>query len=196
MLLLGTTDTLHEGPPDEATVTDEDVRTILAEAGSAIDGVGPVRASFHGLRVLPGGAGRDCERTARDRVHPRADGDAQRRRRQADDLPPHRAGRARAARGPQPEPRASAAAGRRRARHARVARRARRGDAAATCSTSTARWRPTCSARRSRTRRCSSGSCRAGPICARRTPGRDRASSRFTTRTCSAGELPPGSVAS
>jgi glycerol-3-phosphate dehydrogenase len=58
MLLLGTTDTLHEGAPDEAAVTDDDVRTILAEAAVAIDGVdGPVRASFCGLRVLPGGPG-------------------------------------------------------------------------------------------------------------------------------------------
>ena len=57
MLLLGTTDTLHEGPPEDAGVTDEDVRTILAEAESAIDGIGPVRATFHGLRVLPGGPG-------------------------------------------------------------------------------------------------------------------------------------------
>jgi glycerol-3-phosphate dehydrogenase len=57
MLLLGTTDTLHEGAPETAQVTDEDVRTILAEAGSAIDGVGGVRASFLGLRVLPGGPG-------------------------------------------------------------------------------------------------------------------------------------------
>jgi len=57
MLLLGTTDTLHEGAPDEATVTEEDVRAILAEADSAIEGIGPVRAAFHGLRVLPGGPG-------------------------------------------------------------------------------------------------------------------------------------------
>jgi glycerol-3-phosphate dehydrogenase len=57
MLLLGTTDTLHEGAPEEASVTDEDVRTILDEASAAIDGIGPVRASFHGLRVLPGGPG-------------------------------------------------------------------------------------------------------------------------------------------
>ncbi len=57
MLLLGTTDTLHEGAPEEATVTDDDVRTILTEAGAAIEGIGPVRASFHGLRVLPGGPG-------------------------------------------------------------------------------------------------------------------------------------------
>ncbi|HEX3806357.1 MAG TPA: glycerol-3-phosphate dehydrogenase/oxidase [Gaiellaceae bacterium] len=58
MLLLGTTDTLHEGAPEEATVTDEDVRTILDEASVAIDGFSrEVRASFCGLRVLPGGPG-------------------------------------------------------------------------------------------------------------------------------------------
>jgi glycerol-3-phosphate dehydrogenase len=58
MLLLGTTDTLHEGSPDEATVTDDDVRTILDEASVAIDGFSrDVRASFCGLRVLPGGPG-------------------------------------------------------------------------------------------------------------------------------------------
>jgi glycerol-3-phosphate dehydrogenase len=57
MILLGTTDTLHEGAPEEATVTDDDVRTILDEAAVAVDGVGPVRASFHALRVLPGGPG-------------------------------------------------------------------------------------------------------------------------------------------
>lgn len=56
-LLLGTTDTLHEGEPGDARVTDEDVRTILDEAASAIDGLGAMRASFLGLRVLPGGPG-------------------------------------------------------------------------------------------------------------------------------------------
>jgi len=57
MLLLGTTDTLHEGAPEEATVTEDDVRTILNEAAVALHGTGPVRAAFHGLRVLPGGPG-------------------------------------------------------------------------------------------------------------------------------------------
>jgi glycerol-3-phosphate dehydrogenase len=58
MLLLGTTDTLHEGAPEEATVTDEDVRTIFDEANVALDGASrEVRASFCGLRVLPGGPG-------------------------------------------------------------------------------------------------------------------------------------------
>ncbi|HEY6962293.1 MAG TPA: FAD-dependent oxidoreductase [Gaiellaceae bacterium] len=58
MLLLGTTDTLHEGAPEEASVTDDDVRTILDEASVAIrDLPTEVRASFWGLRVLPGGPG-------------------------------------------------------------------------------------------------------------------------------------------
>ncbi len=56
-LLLGTTDTLHEGEPEAARVTDDDIRTVLAEAAVGVDGLGEVRASFCGLRVLPGGPG-------------------------------------------------------------------------------------------------------------------------------------------
>jgi glycerol-3-phosphate dehydrogenase len=56
-LLLGTTDTLHEGEPEDGRVTDEDVRTILDEASVAVHDLGAVRASFWGLRVLPGGPG-------------------------------------------------------------------------------------------------------------------------------------------
>ncbi len=56
-LLLGTTDTLHEGPPEDARVTDDDVRTVLAEASEAVGGLGELRAGFWGLRVLPGGPG-------------------------------------------------------------------------------------------------------------------------------------------
>jgi glycerol-3-phosphate dehydrogenase len=56
-LLLGTTDTLHDGEPEDARVTDEDVRTVLAEAEVAVHGIGEVRATFCGLRVLPGGPG-------------------------------------------------------------------------------------------------------------------------------------------
>ena len=56
-LLLGTTDTLHEGEPEDARVTDDDVRTILDEAAVAVRDIGEVRASFYGLRVLPGGPG-------------------------------------------------------------------------------------------------------------------------------------------
>ena len=56
-LLLGTTDTLHEGEPEEAHVTDDDVRTVLAEAEVGVTGIGRVRASFCGLRALPGGPG-------------------------------------------------------------------------------------------------------------------------------------------
>ena len=56
-LLLGTTDTLHDGPPEDARVTEDDVRTVLDEAAVAIRDLGPVRATFCGLRVLPGGPG-------------------------------------------------------------------------------------------------------------------------------------------
>jgi glycerol-3-phosphate dehydrogenase len=57
MLLLGTTDTRHEGEPEDARVTDADVEQVLAEAAVAVDGLGPPRATFCGLRVLPGGEG-------------------------------------------------------------------------------------------------------------------------------------------
>jgi glycerol-3-phosphate dehydrogenase len=57
MLLLGTTDTLHEGGPESATVTDADVEQVLREAAVAVEGLGAVRATFCGLRVLPVGKG-------------------------------------------------------------------------------------------------------------------------------------------
>jgi glycerol-3-phosphate dehydrogenase len=57
MLLLGTTDTLHEGEPEEAVVTEADVAQVLAEAGVAVESLGQSRAAFCGLRVLPGGRG-------------------------------------------------------------------------------------------------------------------------------------------
>jgi glycerol-3-phosphate dehydrogenase len=57
MLLLGTTDTLHDGEPETAHVTDADIEQVLAEASRAVEDIGPVRASFSGLRVLPGGDG-------------------------------------------------------------------------------------------------------------------------------------------
>jgi glycerol-3-phosphate dehydrogenase len=56
-LLLGTTDTLHQGVPETARVTDADIAQVLAEAAVAVDEIGEVRASFCGLRVLPGGDG-------------------------------------------------------------------------------------------------------------------------------------------
>ena len=58
MLLLGTTDELFEGDPDDAAPTDADVDQILAEAAVALDSSvarrDAVRAIFAGLRVLPG----------------------------------------------------------------------------------------------------------------------------------------------
>jgi glycerol-3-phosphate dehydrogenase len=57
MLLLGTTDTEHDGEPEDAAVTDEDVRQVLREASAGATALGEPRASFYGLRVLPGGDG-------------------------------------------------------------------------------------------------------------------------------------------
>jgi glycerol-3-phosphate dehydrogenase len=59
MLLLGTTDTLHDGPPDAVTVDARDVAQVLDEAALAVAGVegGRIRSTFAGLRVLPGGGG-------------------------------------------------------------------------------------------------------------------------------------------
>jgi len=54
-LLLGTTDTLHEGEPETVAVTAEDVRQVLDEASLAVDLPGGPLVSFAGLRVLPGG---------------------------------------------------------------------------------------------------------------------------------------------
>jgi glycerol-3-phosphate dehydrogenase len=61
MLLLGTTDRLYEGDPDNVAVEEGDVTQVLAEAAVALDpqllARDRVRATFAGLRVLPGGAG-------------------------------------------------------------------------------------------------------------------------------------------
>jgi glycerol-3-phosphate dehydrogenase len=57
LLLLGTTDTPHEEEPEAAAVTEDDCEQVLREAGRALGGLGPVRATFCGLRVLPQGDG-------------------------------------------------------------------------------------------------------------------------------------------
>ncbi|HLE99297.1 MAG TPA: glycerol-3-phosphate dehydrogenase/oxidase [Gaiellaceae bacterium] len=61
MLLLGTTDTEHEGDPGDVAVEPADIDQILAEASVALsaDVVAPdrVRAAYSGLRVLPAGEG-------------------------------------------------------------------------------------------------------------------------------------------
>jgi glycerol-3-phosphate dehydrogenase len=61
MLLLGTTDAPHDGPPGEVAVEPEDVEQILAEASVALDpslvSRERVRAAFAGLRVLPAAGG-------------------------------------------------------------------------------------------------------------------------------------------
>jgi glycerol-3-phosphate dehydrogenase len=71
MLLLGTTDELYEGDPDAAEATDADVEAILAEAAVAVSPAvlrrEAVRASFAGLRVLPG-SGRATANVRRETV--------------------------------------------------------------------------------------------------------------------------------
>jgi glycerol-3-phosphate dehydrogenase len=61
MLLLGTTDTLYEGDPSEVAVEPADITRILDEASIGVErevlDPGRVRASFAGLRVLPGLSG-------------------------------------------------------------------------------------------------------------------------------------------
>jgi glycerol-3-phosphate dehydrogenase len=77
MLLLGTTDTLFEGEPDEVGVDGADVEQVLAEAASGLDAgvLGPehIRATFAGLRVLPGGDGA-TSRAHRETVFTRGSG--------------------------------------------------------------------------------------------------------------------------
>jgi glycerol-3-phosphate dehydrogenase len=61
VLLLGTTDRLHEGEPDDVEVDEADVEQVLTEAAVAVDPVllrrERVLATFAGLRVLPGRGG-------------------------------------------------------------------------------------------------------------------------------------------
>ncbi len=57
MLLLGTTDTPYEGDPADVVATEEDIDTVLSEAGVAVDaavlGRDRVLTTYAGLRVLP-----------------------------------------------------------------------------------------------------------------------------------------------
>jgi glycerol-3-phosphate dehydrogenase len=72
MLLLGTTDTLHEGAPDAVVAEAADIDLVLAEAAVALDeplvSREHIRAVFAGLRVLPQ-SGRETARARRETVH-------------------------------------------------------------------------------------------------------------------------------
>jgi glycerol-3-phosphate dehydrogenase len=72
MLLLGTTDTLHEGGPDSVVAEQADIDLVLAEAAEAVKGSAVrrehVRAVFAGLRVLPQ-SGRETARARRETVY-------------------------------------------------------------------------------------------------------------------------------
>lgn len=77
MLLLGTTERVHEGDPSAVAVEPGDVEQILAEAAVALDPslLAPerVRATFAGLRVLPAGKGESVS-TRRETVITRGPG--------------------------------------------------------------------------------------------------------------------------
>jgi glycerol-3-phosphate dehydrogenase len=77
MLLLGTTDELYEGDPENVAATDDDVRVILAEAAAALEPeiLRPqaVCATFAGLRVLPG-VGSDTTTARRETLFLRGPG--------------------------------------------------------------------------------------------------------------------------
>ena len=94
MLLLGTTDEEYEGDPADVAVTEKDIAQILDEAAFSIRDQQLSRDlitySFAGLRVLPGGPGDTVEGQARDGRHRGPRRHAVGRRRQVDDLPPHR----------------------------------------------------------------------------------------------------------
>ena len=72
MLLLGTTDTLHEGGPDSVVAEPADIELVLAEAAGALEEHvvrrEHIRAVFAGLRVLPQ-SGRETARARRETVH-------------------------------------------------------------------------------------------------------------------------------
>ena len=77
MLLLGTTDTLYEGDPDDVAATPEDIDQILAEAAVALepDVLRPdaIRSVYAGLRVLPGAEGATAS-ARRETVYQRGPG--------------------------------------------------------------------------------------------------------------------------
>ena len=78
MLLLGTTESLHEGDPAEVAVEPSDVTQILREAAVALEPtlVAPdrVRAAYAGLRALPAGSGKPSAATRRETVLTRGRG--------------------------------------------------------------------------------------------------------------------------
>jgi glycerol-3-phosphate dehydrogenase len=77
MLLLGTTDTLFEGGPDDVAPDEADILQVLEEASVALDPAlvsrERVRSSFAGLRVLPGGDGATAN-ARRETVYTRGSG--------------------------------------------------------------------------------------------------------------------------
>ena len=77
MLLLGTTDTEHDGEPGDVAATTADTEQILAEAAVALSSDvlarSRVRATYAGLRVLPAGEGESVS-ARRETVFTRSSG--------------------------------------------------------------------------------------------------------------------------
>ena len=77
MLLLGTTDTLHDGAPDAVVAEPADIELVLAEAADALEepvvSREHVRAVFAGLRVLPQ-SGRETAHARRETMYIRDPG--------------------------------------------------------------------------------------------------------------------------
>jgi glycerol-3-phosphate dehydrogenase len=192
MLLLGTTDSEHDGEPETVSVDDADVEQVLAEASLAVDGLGPPQATFAGLRVLPGGDG-ETESAKRETVFSTgpsgmvsvAGGKLTTYRRIALDALDHLGVRG-LSRRPRALPGAPASTGSP-GPWSSTPRRER------TCSTSTARSRSRSSPRPRTTRRCSSRSSPPGPTSVPRSSTPAPASGRVRTRTSSAAGRPPGS---
>ena len=200
MLLLGTTDTLYEGDPSEVAVEPADVARVLDEASVGVErevlDPGRVRASFAGLRVLPGLSGETL--TARRETQyvlgrggmlTVAGGKLTTYRRIAlaalERLRPELGG-------PRFDPAAGAAAGRARARGrgprgSRAASPSSIRQPARTSCTCTAAWRRRCSRLRCSSRRCSSRSTRTHPTCSRRSGTQASRSGRSASRTSSGG---------
>ena len=171
MLLLGTTDALYDGDPAERRGRRGRYRAGARRGGgrgrSGAARPRPCAGDLCRAARPPRRGGGDDERPPRDRLHAGQGRDAERRRRQADDLPPDRPRRARASSAPSSGCTGSTAApGRFRGRQGSTgcssrSRSSRRS--ARTCASSTARSPPRCSPRRSSDPSCSSRSSPGAP---------------------------------
>ena len=192
MLLLGTTEAPYDGDPADVEPEAVDAEQILREAAQALPAAARAGSGVGGVRGSPRAPrrrGRGRERSSRDGVHPGARRHAERRGRQAHDLPPHRARGAGAppfgpgyARWTSDRGRYPGRPGSSRSRFPASSRRT----SARTCCTCTEASHPRCSRRCSRSRRSSSALARTARTSPRRCATRRRTSGRRPSRTSSA----------